>query len=195
VRGIAGPGVRPGSGGESVGVPVGGEWRLGGHRAAGGELRCGSLGKSVQSGVHHDHHGSESATSFDLNIYIFRNMHSGGGSWGERETSVAPPVMLEPLGHSPRLMFRFERKIPIKRNYFAALLTGVAEFLSSHRTVLVIQFNWYKGGARSVRRGQVHLLPAPKIKSIWFVPWGVHGGFSFAPPPQVLSAPKPRTIN
>ena len=192
---MEGPGVRPGSGRESVGVPVGGDWRSGGRRAAGGELRRGSLGKSVQSGVHHDHHGSESTTSFDLNIYIFRNMYPGGGSWGKRKTSVAPPVMLEPLGHSPRLMFRFKRKIPIKRNYFAALLTGVAEFLSSHWTVLVIQFNWYKGGARSVRRGQVHLFPAPKIKSIMVVPWGVHGGFSFAPSPRVFPALKPQTIN
>jgi hypothetical protein len=77
-------------------------------RSLGGRRRVGSLGQSVQSGVHHDRYGSESAACLDLNSYIFRDVYPSGGARRERETPVTAPVMLKPLRHSPSLILRLE---------------------------------------------------------------------------------------
>ena len=100
--------MRPWRGGWPAGVPVGGMGTRGVPRSMGGRWRVGSLGQSVQSGVHHDRYGSESAARFDLNSYIFRDVYPSGGARRKRETPITAPVMLEPLRHSPSLILRFE---------------------------------------------------------------------------------------
>ena len=130
--------MRPWRGGRPAGVPVGGMGTWGVPWLVGGWRRVGSLGKSVQSGVHHDRYGSESAARLDLNSYIFRDVYPSGGARRKREAPVATPVVLEPLSHSPSLRLRFEREVPIKRDYFPAVYTGAAEFLSRYRAVPII---------------------------------------------------------
>ena len=72
------------------------------------------LRESVQPGVHDHHHGSQSAASTNLNMYIFRDVYTSSGPRQKGETAVASAVVLKPMVHALHLPFGLKRKIPIQ---------------------------------------------------------------------------------
>ena len=72
------------------------------------------LVEPVQPDVLDCYHAAQSASGWNLNMYIFRNLYTSSGSWDKRETAVASAVVLKPVVHTVHLRLLLKRTLPVK---------------------------------------------------------------------------------
>ena len=132
-------------------------------------LVLGLLGESIQPGVHDRYHGSQSAASSNLDMYIFRDSNTSCWPWYKRKTAVTAAVVLEPMVHALHLPFCLKRVIPIQKKYFFICHACLLQFQLCQSSIFP-EMKFYRNENISglIHGGQVYVFLTPKIDFILF---------------------------